>query len=291
MFERLRAGARLRVQRAVAEVIHDSEIRAREEAQDRHDDLVARLDTVETELARTLRTLAAARGELAEAHAAVDDMRAEVLGVEYRERRDITAAADRLATEQTAAFVAEHMPTAERFANPRDALEFALREVSVVGLALEFGVASGATLDVVAQTLAPTLPVYGFDVFTGLPETWRTGFEEGVFAQDEIPEIPGAGIVAGLFEETLPDFLDEHPEPVAFLHLDADLYSSTRTVLELVGPRLQTGSIVLMDEFFNFPGWQRHEFLAWSEFAEKTGVAFEYLGYAADNEQVVVRIS
>ncbi|MDJ0106389.1 TylF/MycF/NovP-related O-methyltransferase, partial [Rhodococcus erythropolis] len=79
--------------------------------------------------------------------------------------------------------------------------------------------------------------------------------------------------------------------PVAFLHLDADLYSSTKTVLDLLGDRLVPGSIVVFDEFFNYPGWQQHEYRAWTEFVTRTGISFEYLGYTVDNEQVIVEIT
>jgi len=105
----------------------------------------------------------------------------------------------------------------------------------------------------------PGRKVVGFDVFTGLPETWRTGFPAGAFAQKLLPDVPGADLVVGLFDQSLPGFLAEHDEPVAFLHLDADLHSSTRTVLDLVGPRLVAGSVVLFDEYFNYPGWQAGE--------------------------------
>jgi hypothetical protein len=66
-----------------------------------------------------------------------------------------------------------------------------------------------------------------------------------------------------------PGFLAENDELVAFLHLDADLYSSTKTVLELVGPRLVAGSVVLFDEYFNYPGWQHGEHRAWHEYVRE----------------------
>ncbi len=132
--------------------------------------------------------------------------------------------------------------------------------------------------------------VAGFDIFTGLPETWRTGFPAGEFAQAEVPDIPAAQLVIGLFEDTLPGFLAQNDEQIAFMHLDCDLYSSTKTVLDLAGDRLAPDAVVLFDEFFNYPGWQRHEFRAWNEFIAQTGRTFEYLAYTGNNEQVVVRL-
>jgi predicted O-methyltransferase YrrM len=156
-------------------------------------------------------------------------------------------------------------------------------------LALEFGVATGTTLRIIADAVAADRTVVGFDVFTGLPETWRTGFPAGEFAQ-EPPEVPGAKVIAGLFEDTLPAFLADNDEPIAFLHVDCDLYSSSKTVLDLVGDRLAPEAVVVFDEFFNYPGWQQHEFLAWNEFIANTDRTFEFLAYTGNNEQVVVRL-
>ena len=132
--------------------------------------------------------------------------------------------------------------------------------------------------------------VAGFDSFAGLPEAWRTGFPVGEFAQTEIPTVEGAEIVVGLFEDELPGFLARNEEQIAFLHVDCDLYSSTKTVFDLLGDRLAPDAILLFDEFFNYPGWRSHEYRAWTEFTARTGRTFEYLGYTGNNEQVAVRL-
>jgi len=137
----------------------------------------------------------------------------------------------------------------------------------------------------------PGRKVVGFDVFTGLPETWRTGFPAGAFAQKLLPDVSGADLVVGLFDESLPGFLAEHDEPVAFLHLDADLHSSTRTVLDLVRPRLVAGSVVLFDEYFNYPGWQAGEHRAWREYVNQAGLTFRYEGYTYNHEQLIVTVT
>ena len=86
-------------------------------------------------------------------------------------------------------------------------------------------------------------------------------------------------------------FLAEHAGPVSFLHVDCDLYASTRTVLELVGPRLVEGTVIAFDEYYNFSGWQDHEYRAWAEYVEQTDLRFEYLGLTMDDEQVTVRVT
>jgi len=79
--------------------------------------------------------------------------------------------------------------------------------------------------------------------------------------------------------------------PVAFLHLDADLYSSTKTVLDLIGPRLVTGSVVLFDEYFSNPGWQDGEHRAWLEYVDTTGLTFDYAACTYDHEHVIVVVT
>jgi hypothetical protein len=155
---------------------------------------------------------------------------------------------------------------------------------------LEFGVATGTTLKIIADAVANDRAVIGFDTFTGLPEAWRTGFPVGEFAQSEVPKVVGAELIVGLFEDELPAFLARTEEQIAFLHVDCDLYSSTKTVLDLAGEHLAPDAVLVFDEFFNYPGWQLHEFRAWTEFIEQTGRTFEYLAYTGNNEQVVVRL-
>jgi Methyltransferase domain len=205
-------------------------------------------------------------------------------------RRDILNSQDIAAAGDSAEFVLEQMPNASVFWHPHDTLRFALSQIKGPGLALEFGVATGSTLRIIADAVAADRTVAGFDSFAGLPEVWRTGFPVGEFAQAEIPTVEGAEIVVGLFEDELPAFLARNEEEVAFLHVDCDLYSSTKTVLALMGDRLAPDAILLFDEFFNYPGWRQHEFRAWLEFVERTGRTFEYLGYTGNNEQVAVRL-
>lgn len=219
----------------------------------------------------------------------VDEAVATVRRTDRRGRRDLRAVAQLDAALDSARFAQENMPTVPTFARPVDTLKHALDMAPTAGMALEFGVYSGKTLQTIAQCRNGT-GVYGFDSFKGLPEDWRSGFPAGTFGGGGLPEVDGAELVVGWFDETLSGFLAEHPGDVDFLHLDADLYSSTRTVLDLVGPRLRTGSIVVFDEYFNYPGWREHEHRAWCEYVERTGTTFSYEGYTRDSEQVIVRI-
>ena len=270
--DRIRHSAREKFQRAFGEVLDKQTAQLAEQTEDRHAKLVELLERQRRE---------------------IDDLHAFVRGLELRMRRDLFFASEVEAAAQSAEFAEEMMPKAPTFPLPHATLRFALGEVSVPGMALEFGVASGTTLEIIAEELAPRddiSVVAGFDVFSGLPDAWRTGFPRGIFEQENVPTVPGAEIVPGLFEDSLPKFLKTRTDKISFLHLDADLYSSTVTVLDLVADRLVVGTVIVFDEYFNFPGWRNHEYRAWIEFVGRTGTEFDYLGYTVDNEQVVVRI-
>ncbi|MGW5268565.1 class I SAM-dependent methyltransferase [Rhodococcus sp. NPDC003994] len=266
---RIRSSARAKVVRAVHEVVAETT----EDAERRHREL---LDL----LVGQARTIA--------------ELQESVSTLEFRMRRDLPFASDVEAAASSADFVEQHLPKVPSFTHPTATLRHAVDAVSIDGMALEFGVATGTTLNVIAEQWAEGANmgvVAGFDTFEGLPETWRTGFEAGTFAQDTLPEVPGAHLVRGLFQETLGPFLSKNRGPVAFVHIDADLYSSADFVLRRLESRLRPGTVIVFDEFFNFPGWQAHEYRAWTEFVERTGVEFEYLAYTSNGEQVAVRLA
>lgn len=90
----------------------------------------------------------------------------------------------------------------------------------------------------------------------------------------------------GWFHESLPPFLDDHAGiPVAFVHADADLYASTLTFLRLICERrlFRRGSVIVFDEFWNYPNWQNGEYKAWLEIVTEFGLEskYEYFGYHA----------
>jgi predicted O-methyltransferase YrrM len=139
------------------------------------------------------------------------------------------------------------------------------------GLMLEFGVHKGHTITQIAKAL-PDRKIYGFDGFQGLPESWN-GLSEGHFACDIPTNLPdNVKLVVGWFDDTLPKFIEEHKEPVAFIHIDCDLYSSTKTVFDVLKDRIQNGTIICFDEIVNYGDnkWRDHEYKAFKEFLVET---------------------
>jgi hypothetical protein len=196
------------------------------------------------------------------------------------------------ARSEAADYVQSHMEQATIFGTHRDIVRFAGEKAPSDGLYLEFGVATGNTLREFASVIPTGTKIYGFDSFEGLPGDWSGHVETaGAFRQKSIPKVPAnAELVVGLFDDTLPGFLAAHEGPICFAHVDCDLYASTRTILENIGPRLRPGSLILFDEYFNYPGWRLHEYKAWQEYCAESGVRYSYVGFAAQDGHVLVRV-
>lgn len=196
------------------------------------------------------------------------------------------------AKRQSLDYIARHMGEALIFADRWELLRFALSEAPAEGLLLEFGVADGASLTHLAG--ATPRPLHGFDSFEGLPEHWSGTFErKGKFGRGgRLPPVPATvSLHRGWFDETLPRFLAAHPgTPAAFVHVDCDIYSSTQTIFRELAPRLVPGTVIVFDEYFNYPNWQRHEWRAFQEFVRDSGFAYAYLGFAQKNGHVAVRL-
>jgi predicted O-methyltransferase YrrM len=176
---------------------------------------------------------------------------------------------------------------------PEKLLRLALSKAPSDGLLLEFGTYKGNSINALAK-LRPTSTFYGFDSFQGLPEGWTAGTREGgLTTHGRIPPVrKNVELIAGFFADTLPKFLERHPNaPVAFVHVDCDLYSSTLTVLESLRPRLRVGSVLVFDEFYNYADWMEGEYKAWTEFCEKYSIGFRYIVYVRIDTQVGVEVT
>jgi hypothetical protein len=207
------------------------------------------------------------------------------------ETRQIARARQRIALEQTADFIERNMPSVPSYPSPLAVLAAGVEAARTQpGLYMEFGVREAQTLNWIAKLTDHT--VYGFDSFEGLPEDWTSEHRRGAFKVPGLPKVrSNVTLVKGLFDDSLPRFLAEHPEPVAFLHIDSDLYSSAVSVFKHLGERIQPGTVIVFDEFFNYPGWKDGEYRAFMEFVDARKVRFSYLGYCHFGEQLALRIA
>lgn len=137
----------------------------------------------------------------------------------------------------------------------------------------------------------PDKIIYGFDSFEGLPEDWLYYSPKGDFnLNGNAPPVrENVRLVKGWFNETLPEFIKTHPEPCAFIHVDCDLYSSTKTVFDNLKNQIISGTVIAFDEYFNYPSWQEGEYKAFMEFVAENNLEFEYIA-RTDWAQVAVKI-
>jgi hypothetical protein len=164
-------------------------------------------------------------------------------------------------------------------------LEVFLRVKDLPGDFIEFGVGTGVSLmsltrlnDIYQKHLVPLARrrIYGFDSFEGLPnltnvdyasENFQTpgqmkaGGYNGSGAFEIIQNFrsahPNLQLVKGWFKDTVPGFVEKSPHlAFSLVHVDCDLYESTRDCLNYAFERVVPGGVILFDEVFhpNFPG-------------------------------------
>ena len=181
-------------------------------------------------------------------------------------------------------FTDKYFKESQRMKSRFNLLEYSVKQAMKDGLFLEFGVWKGDSLKHLSK-IRPDKRFYGFDTFKGLPEDWSDFYPKGHMMLDNPPYISGDVIlIVGLFQDTLEGFLEEYGDKVSFLHLDADLYSSTKYVLFTLADqnRLQKGTIIEFDEIFyqdSIVTVLDDEHRVFNEFIEKYDVKFEWLKF------------
>lgn len=144
----------------------------------------------------------------------------------------------------------------------------------VDGNVVECGVGYGRTFLILSYLVLREnkgREIWGFDSFRGFPEPSLEdtsprkpvkGEWSGTSPEDIIKILKRAGLpmrfleenvrmVEGFFENSLRKY---DGSPIAFLHIDADLYKSYKIVLENLFPLVSEGGLVLFDEY-NEPNW------------------------------------
>ena len=135
----------------------------------------------------------------------------------------------------------------------------------------------------------------GFDSFYGLPKVEsidnpknkkiiKKGDFNSIGALDKLnnflKKYKSGKLIKGLFEEKIDIFLEENPHiTFSLIHIDCDIYSSTKLILNKVVDRLNVGGIILFDEIFHkdFPG-ETYAFLEFyqKELSLKKGIRLEF---------------
>jgi hypothetical protein len=158
------------------------------------------------------------------------------------------------------------------------------------GVIAEFGVWKGESINFFAKS-CPKARVIGFDSFEGLEEDWYGVHHKGYFSTNgQLPKCErNVNLVKGWFEDTLPKFCRElQQEKIQLLHMDADTYKPTAYVLNSLSNNLGEGTIIIFDEYFGYPNFRLHEFKAWKELVDSSGLKYRYIGYT--EMQVAIEI-
>ena len=168
--------------------------------------------------------------------------------------------------------------------------KIALLKANPEGLVMEFGVRFATSIRQIAKMVKE--PVHGFDSFEGLPEVWHHEPKGSYTTKGVVPEVPkNVSLHVGWFEDTLPKFLKTNKDPVRFINIDCDIYSSTVTILENLAPRIILGSVIVFDEYIGNEKWREDEYKAFQEAVEKYGWTYEYIAFSVFTKQVAVIIT
>lgn len=193
------------------------------------------------------------------------------------------------AQEQTIDYIYSHMSNAICITDYEQFLRYCYAKSKKSGDIFEFGVFSGYTINFLAEMASDT-EVYGFDSFEGLPEDWKGYHYFDFNRQGVMPEVrPNVKLVQGWFSESIPNFLSSYEKKdFKLLHIDCDLYSSTKDIFENLKHYIIKDLVIVFDEYFNYPNFQQHEFKAFQEFIVNNAMAYEYIAYCG--ERVAVKI-
>ncbi len=192
----------------------------------------------------------------------------------------------------------EHFAGAMIFDNPNDFRNWVIDSyASNLGassekfLNLEFGVYKARTTNLFANRLKTVDGLlYGFDSFEGLEDDWVGSINgpKGTFSLNgSLPKVEkNVRLIKGLVQDTLGSFLSREPGTIGFVHLDLDTYDSTKFVLMSIKPRLQSGSVIIFDELYGYPGFENHELKALKEVL--SDVDYRYLSFSTTQAAIQI---
>lgn len=151
-----------------------------------------------------------------------------------------------------------------------------LLAAGVPGDLVECGTAAGvhpAAMDKACIDAGETRTIRLFDSFRGVPngseedKEWNEHYGDGsgTLAPTGVASCSRFAVEANLhkwgtweadyrfhegwFQQTVVDYAEENPGPIAFLRLDGDLYDSYRVCLEHLYPLVSSGGIVVVDDW------------------------------------------
>lgn len=139
-------------------------------------------------------------------------------------------------------------------------MKYCLRDIPL-GNIVEFGSYKGGQaifMSYVAKKLLPTVKVYAFDTFKGMPLTdvKVDAHSFGDFNDVDLPELKSyieknnldnLELVEGLFESTLPTKITQMG-PISLAHIDCDIYSACVYAYESIKKNMVNGGYYIFDD-------------------------------------------
>ena len=174
-------------------------------------------------------------------------------------------------------------------------MQAALGEVTLPGDFAQFGVFKGQTARTIEAATTGDRKLHLFDSFEGLPEDWTPQKPKGAFKlrPRQIPVFESERVVMhkGWFKDTVPGWAKQMSQPLAFVHMDADLYSSSIDVLFNIDHLIAPGTIILFDEYvMGRKGQTDDEHRALLDWAEKFSRDYQYL-WRDEGPRVCIRVN
>ena len=151
----------------------------------------------------------------------------------------------------------------------------------------EFGVWNGVSFKYLINTFKKG---YGFDTFTGIPESWHHEPKGNYSNFGQVPKIEGGEFIVGKFEDTLKKFFSKKKPLASLINFDADLYSSTICALNFSKEVIDEKTILIFDEFIMNDNWEKDEYKALNEFCNNFGFNYEVLAFSLSTKQVAVKL-
>ena len=152
----------------------------------------------------------------------------------------------------------------------------------------EFGVWNGISFQYLINNFKKG---FGFDTFTGLPESWHDSQSKGAYSSfGSVPKIAGGEFFVGNFEDTLPKFFSKKRPLASLINFDADLYSSTLCALNYSNKVIDEKSILVFDELIMNKNWEKDEYKALNEFCDNLGISYDVLAVSFFTGQVAVKL-
>jgi len=100
-----------------------------------------------------------------------------------------------------------------------------------------------------------------------------------------LPTVPNnVEFWVGWFDQTIPKYIGSHIAPIKLLHVDCDLYVSTKTIFDMLNDRIVKGTVIVFDDFYPwgkipYPNWADGEYKALQEWIETYDRQFTVLSH------------